>query len=59
MTPELAVSDFTGHIYVVTRWDKARRAALTKYDVTEQFHAMAKRLGYVLAVGASKETDND
>lgn len=37
MTPMLGYSHLTGSVFVVTRWSKDGRRAITKYDVTEQF----------------------
>lgn len=45
MTPELAYGYLTESVYVVTRWVRPG-VAQTKYDITEQFHQMALRLGY-------------
>jgi hypothetical protein len=45
-TPQLLRSGLTGRIYVVTRYkvldaEQGRIEAITKYDVTEQFKALA------------------
>ena len=46
MQPELTYGYLTESIYVVTRWARPG-VAQTKYDITDQFHRMAERLGYV------------
>jgi hypothetical protein len=46
MQPELAYGYLTKSVYVVTRWARPG-VAQTKYDITDQFHTMARRLGYV------------
>lgn len=49
MIPELAISGLTESVFVVTKWGNSngRRHAIIKYDITEQFHEIAERLGYI------------
>jgi hypothetical protein len=55
MQPELAYGYLTKSVYVVTRWARPG-VAQTKYDITDQFHVMARRLGYERTFTGSHST---